>query len=303
MPETQWPPPMLRCRYKTNELTEMWPFKKRRTKDISSSTSVRIVGGPKNAMLHTGIRLDHETLSQLNPQDVIEVHDPVIYEYLNLSNLDRWYMPPFLTVETLLTIPWLAAPTPKVSRWGELSLEAVARWGIQSFLGMVDNCHQDCTSHFWCAPFEQRLMLMAEFYYNKQSDQHGQDADYIGCYLWAVEEVLDGRPVLESEPKMKMLIQPYTHSPDRRVLITYGFISSSKAGVISMFDQGLLDMNAAKRLDVVPKILGKIPYDQHSFVPTFFFERDNGTWNVFRVFHNEKGDYDGWQHFASLPSL
>ena len=91
-----------------------------------------------------------------------------------------------------------------IASWGRLSNRDLAQHGIDVLAGMIRAYHRECQSpnHFWCAPPEMQVFIMAELY-----QANGDQGElYIGCYLRGADFDNNGIPSIHERPSLKALI-------------------------------------------------------------------------------------------------
>ena len=188
----------------------------------------------------------------------------------------------------------------RVKRWGDLSNEDCAEYGLESFMGMVTEVHHDCHD-FWCSS-EADLVMMVKFYVGNSLLTENRES-YIGAYLWwAKQYAEDGIPVLDERPLQKLIIQPLD---DGNVAIIKGYIDHDKV-VGSSGELGLIDQRTAEYLAVNPCRVPDIPQYPTDTTPTFFCQRTEGTWHLARLASDSEDKEEDLQlhrqwTFASIP--
>ena len=150
-----------------------------------------------------------------------------------------------------------------ISSWGRLSKRDLAQHGIDVLAGMISAYHGDCPSpnHFWCAPPELQVFVMAELY--QASGEQGEH--YIGCYFRGADFDHSGIPSIQERPSLKALIQ---RLDDGRVLVNFGRLAAGESGT-SLGGFGLLDQRTSELIVVTPRPVSDVPVeedDQASFV-------------------------------------
>ena len=101
--------------------------------------------------------------------------------------------------------PYEEGDTFSIASWGRLSKRDLAQHGLDVLATMVRAYHKECPcpNHFWCAPPEMQVFVMAELY---QADGD-QGEHYIGCYLSGADFDNDGILGIHERPSLKALIQ------------------------------------------------------------------------------------------------
>ena len=87
---------------------------------------------------------------------------------------------------------------------------------------MIRAYHRECQSpnHFWCAPPEMQVFIMAELY-----QANGDQGElYIGCYLRGADFDNNGIPSIHERPSLKALIHLLD---DGRVLVNLDSLAKS----------------------------------------------------------------------------
>ena len=193
--------------------------------------------------------------------------------------------------------PALRPPKQEQVNWGEMSLEDCGRFGIEAFMGLVSYRHDDCSIHWWCAPVDRDLAFMVVFDQGTHLEPQGAE-DYIAAYQYSITEfTLEGHPVYDPEPKLKMIINRMSDE-SRRIL--YGLVSPP-VGDEPQHQQPLLDRANADEWLVFPRPVGAIPEDPSAARPAFLVGRFAAEWQVARVQHDEYGGYAGYRP-AEFPS-
>ena len=164
-----------------------------------------------------------------------------------------------------------------VLRWGPLTFEECARIGIEAFMGLVSDIHEDCTRHWWCTPVRRDLAKGIQLAYADHPPNGGPD-DYILVSQFSA----DSRPI---DPRM-VLETTLNPMSDGRVLV-------NKASLRPFYKPAI----------VVPRPVGHIPADPEPGPPIFHVVRSNGTWEVFRVIYGAEGKDVQLAQVASLPPL
>ena len=180
-----------------------------------------------------------------------------------------------------------------ITTWGDLGKEDIARNGLEAFMGMVSQIHPDC-SHWWCDQTMPDLLLMVEFYYNRNEKQN-----FIGGYICRSQRRRNGI-ITFAEPSQKILIQPL--SIENYTSVTIGSIDQSKVRE-SDVGRGPIDRRTAEVLMLIPKQpIPSIPREPTSanIPPRFVVSRKNVEWNLVRVIHNDDEMTMEFLKFATL---
>ena len=169
--------------------------------------------------------------------------------------------------------PYEEGDTFSIASWGRLSKRDLAQHGLNVLATMISSYHKECPSpnHFWCAPPEMQVFVMAELY---QADGD-QGEHYIGCYLRGADFDSDGIPSIHERPSLKALLQ---RLDDGRVLVNLGRLANEDPGE-SFGGLGLLDQRTAEFMVVTPDSVTDAPNElgnQASFV----FRRMDKVWDV-----------------------
>ena len=169
--------------------------------------------------------------------------------------------------------PYEEGDTFSIASWGRLSKRELAQHGLDVLAAMVRAYHKECPSpnHFWCAPPEMQVFVMAELY---QADGD-QGEHYIGCYLRGADFDNDGIPSIHERPSLKALIQ---RLEDGRVLVNLGRLANADPGK-SFGDLGLLDQRTAEFMVVAPESVANVPRELGSRA-SFVLRRLDKVWGV-----------------------
>ena len=155
-------------------------------------------------------------------------------------------------------LPAIQATPAGVPRWGPLTFEECARIGIEAFMGLVSDIHEDCTRHYWCTPFRQDLARVVIFYYVAGRD------DFIDAVQYRITgKTSEGMPLMDTDPMLETTLHPMS---DGRVLV-------NKANLRPLYKPAI----------VVPRSVGRIPKDPTPGPPGFMIFRRSGTWEVIRM--------------------
>ena len=160
-----------------------------------------------------------------------------------------------------------------VDTWGRLSAADIARRGIDVLGGIVRNCHDDCASpyHFWCAPSDLRVFVMADLY--QAANPEGEH--YIGCYLRGADFDDDGVPIIHQSPSLKIVMQLLD---DGRIFVHLGRLADQGDGD-SETGFGLIDQTSAERFVVIPRPVPNVPHVPEGPI-TFVLQRLDELWYI-----------------------
>ena len=162
-----------------------------------------------------------------------------------------------------------------IASWGRLSKRDLAQHGIDVLVGMIRDHHKDCPSanHFWCAPQEMQVFLLAELY---QAD-NDQGEHYIGCYFSGADFDNDGIPRFHESPSLKAVIQRFE---DGHALVRLGQPMGCSSGA------GMLDQRTAELLVVTPDSVPNVP-EELSVHASFVLRKLDDVWTVAHFFQDE----------------
>ena len=182
-----------------------------------------------------------------------------------------------------------------IDRWGHLSKQDLAQLGIDSLLGLLSAYHENCDSHFWCAPPPQvNVFVMADFY--QATGNNGEN--YIGCYLRGADFDGDGVPTIHQTPSMKLLLQPLSNG---QVCAAVGQVGPDEDGT-SAGGLGMLDRTTAVNFLVTPRTVPDVPHDPSDFT-TFVVQRMNNQWQIAYFYHGTEYPASSQvKVFAALPA-
>ena len=169
--------------------------------------------------------------------------------------------------------PYEEGGTFSIASWGRLSKRDLARHGIDVLVGMIRTYHEECPSpnHFWCAPPELQVFVMAELYQaNGDQGEH-----YIGCYLRGADFDDNGIPSIHERPSLKALIQ---RLGDGRVLVNLGRLSNGEPAK-RFGGLGLLDQQTAEFIVVTPESVANVPKDAGNQA-SFVLRRLDNVWSL-----------------------
>ena len=169
--------------------------------------------------------------------------------------------------------PYEEGDTFSIASWGRLPQRDLAQHGIDVLAGMIRAYHGECPSpnHFWCAPPEIQVFVMAELYQAKGD----QGENYIGCYLRSADFDDNGIPRMHERPSLKALIQ---RLGDGRVLVNLGRLANGEPGK-SFGGLGLLDQRTAELIVVTPESVANVPEDAGN-QPSFVLRRLDNVWSI-----------------------
>ena len=169
--------------------------------------------------------------------------------------------------------PYEEGDTFSIASWGRLSKRNLAQHGIDVLVGMIRAYHGECPSpnHFWCAPPEMQVLVMAELYQaNGDQGEH-----YMGCYLRGAEFDKNGIPSIHQRPSLKALIQ---RLGDGRVLVNLGRLANGEPDK-SFSGLGLLDQRTAEHIVVTPESVANLPKETDDRV-SFVLRRLDNVWSL-----------------------
>ena len=168
-----------------------------------------------------------------------------------------------------------------IATWGRLAERDIAQRGIDVLIGMVRAHHVNCTApnHFWCAPSQMRVFVMADLY---QADGT-QGEHYIGRYLRGADFNSDGVPTIHETPSLKAIMQLMD---DGRVFVHFGRLVDQGNGR-SAGDFGLLGQQTGERLVVTPRPVPNVPQEPGRHI-TFVLQRFNDAWNIAHFPHDDE---------------
>ncbi len=191
--------------------------------------------------------------------------------------------------------PYEEGDTFSIASWGHLSKRDIAQHGIDILAGMIMTYHGECPSpnHFWCAPPEMQVFLMAELYQaNGDQGEH-----YIGCYLRGAEFDDNGILSIHERPSLKALIQCLE---DGRVLVNLGRLANDEPGK-SFGGLGLLDQRTAEFIVVTPESVANVPKDADNQA-SFVLRRLDNVWSLAHFsLDQEPSTTTQARVFAALP--
>ena len=169
--------------------------------------------------------------------------------------------------------PYGEGDTIAIASWGRLSRRDLAQHGIDILAGMIWAYHGECPSpnHFWCAPPEMQVFVLAELYQaNGDQGEH-----YIGCYLRGADFDESGIPSIHEGPSLKALIQ---RLEDGRVLVNLGRLADGEPG--KSFDGlGLLDQQTSEFIVVTPVSVENVP-EEAGNQASFVLRRLDNVWSL-----------------------
>ena len=170
-------------------------------------------------------------------------------------------------------IPYEEGDTFSIASWGRLSKRDLDQHGLDVLAAMIRSYHEECPSpnHFWCAPPEMQVFVMAELYQaNGDQGEH-----YIGCYLRGADFDNDGIPSIHERPSLKALFQ---RLEDGRALVNLGRLANGDPGK-SFGDLGLLDQRTAEFMVVTPDSVANVPKESGNRA-SFALRRLDNVWSV-----------------------
>ncbi len=193
--------------------------------------------------------------------------------------------------------PYEEGDTFSIARWGRLSKRDLAQHGIDVLAGMIRAYHGECPSpnHFWCAPSEMQVFVMAELY----QANGDQGEDYIGCYFRGADFGNSGIPRIQERPSLKAIIQ---RLDDGRVLVNLGRQAVGESGK-SLGGFGLLDQRTSELIVVTPRSVGDVPREADNLA-SFVLKRLDAAWSLAHVhFPQDQGSSSNIQArvFAAFP--
>ena len=191
--------------------------------------------------------------------------------------------------------PYQEGDTLSIASWGRLSKRDLAQHGIDVLVGIVRAYHGECPSpnHFWCAPSDMQVFVMAELYQaNGDQGEH-----YIGCYLRGANFDDNGIPSIHEGPSLKALIQ---RLEDGRVLVNLGRLANVEPGK-SFGGLGLLDQQTAEFIVVTPEAVKDVPEEAGNSA-SFVLRRLDNVWSFAHFpWDQESSTNSQARVFAALP--
>ena len=169
--------------------------------------------------------------------------------------------------------PYGEGDTISIASWGRLSGRDLAQHGIDILAGMIWSHHGECPSpnHFWCAPPEMQVFVLAELY-----QANGDQGElYIGCYLRGADFDERGVPSIHKEPSMKALIQLLE---DGRVLVNLGKLADAEPDK-SFGGFGLLDQQTSEFIVVTPVSVPNVT-EEAGNQASFALRRLDNAWSI-----------------------
>lgn len=169
--------------------------------------------------------------------------------------------------------PYDKGDTFSVASWGRLSKQDLAQHGIDVLVGMIKAYHGECPSpnHFWCAPPEMQVFVVAELY--QAGGEQGEH--YIGCYLRGADFDDNGIPSIHERPSLKALIQ---RLEDGHALVNLGRLANGEPGK-SVGGLGLLDQQTAEFIVVTPESVVDVP-EEAGNQTSFVLSRLDNVWSL-----------------------
>ena len=193
------------------------------------------------------------------------------------------------------TFPYEEGDTISIASWGRLSNGDLVQHGIDILAGMIRTYHGECPSpnHFWCAPPEMQVFVMAELYQaNGDQGEH-----YIGCYLRGADFDDNGIPSIHERPSLKALIQ---RLEDGRVIVNLGRLANDEPGN-SFGGLGLLDQRTAELIVVTPESVANVPKEAGNQA-SFVLRRLDNVWSLAHFSQDEESSTNTQARvFAALP--